>query len=671
MDMFAPSPWQGTGEQGIGYSVFISYSHSDRAWAIWLQRALEAYRIPKRLQGRVTAFGTIGARIGRVFRDRDELAASADLSEAVRGGLEASSNLIVVCSPRSARSRWVNEEIRIFRALGKGDRIRSLIVEGEPHAADPERECLPPALLEAGAEPLAADVRKTQDGKAGARLKIIAGILDVPYDELRQRDAARRQRRLIAAAAFSTLGFVLMAGLAVVALLQRNIARERTITAERTVSFVKSMFEVSDPSQARGETITAREILDRGARQIQRGLDDEPAVKAELGVTLGEVYGSLGLYREADRLIRATMNLRHDDRHTGARQHLALGESQARLGAYADAIASYHRALELARGWSSDADDLVPRSYARLAEAEAATGELGRAEESAQRALALDRARRPPSRSDIARDLEVLGAIALARDDFGPAAARVREALAIRLAQEGPLSPSVGDNDNTLANIAEASGDLATAERYYRRNLVVDLRVLGPGHPDFAGTLNNLAWVLLQRRRYAEARPLLERALQINLRERSETHDDLAYVLLNLAMAHRGLGDSPAAATLLERALAPARLHEHPMLPNILTDLAEARCDAGRVEAALPLLREAYALQAQAGSEAWEKAWTRSVLAACYLRAGDRAAAARLLEATAPVLRRRWPVGTHFRWQLERSMRALSIRNSTDGREQG
>ena len=157
---------------------------------------------------------------------------------------------IVICSPDGARSKWVNEEIRTFSALGRRDRIRCLVVAGEPHSGDPATECLPPALFEGSdTEPLAADLRKGEDGKAAARLKLIAGVIGVPYDELRQREVVRRQQRLAIIAVAATVGFLLMAGLAIVALIQRNIARERTATAEQTVAFVKSMFEVSDPSR--------------------------------------------------------------------------------------------------------------------------------------------------------------------------------------------------------------------------------------------------------------------------------------------------------------------------------------------------------------------------------------------------------------------------------------
>ncbi len=96
------------------YSSFISYRHEepDRKWAIWLHSALESYVIPAALRKEPNR-----RRIGRVFRDEEELAASAHLSEDIRDALRRSEWLIVVCSPRSKASQWVDAEIRYFREL--------------------------------------------------------------------------------------------------------------------------------------------------------------------------------------------------------------------------------------------------------------------------------------------------------------------------------------------------------------------------------------------------------------------------------------------------------------------------------------------------------------------------------------------------------------------------
>jgi hypothetical protein len=105
------------------YWAFLSYSHRDKAFADWLHNALEAYRVPKALVGRVTSVGSVPEKLSPVFRDRFELAASDDLGGEIRAALAGSRFLIVLCSPDAATSRWTNEEIRTFKQLHPGSRV--------------------------------------------------------------------------------------------------------------------------------------------------------------------------------------------------------------------------------------------------------------------------------------------------------------------------------------------------------------------------------------------------------------------------------------------------------------------------------------------------------------------------------------------------------------------
>jgi hypothetical protein len=191
------------------YWSFVSYSHSDEKQAVWLHRALERYRFPKRLRGKRTPVGTIPTRLYPVFRDRDEFAGDASLSHATNVALQQSATLVVVCSPSAARSRWVNEEVRAFKSLGRGDRVFCCIVAGDPAPRGTEVEasenCFPPAVLATyDAEgistpntvtPLACDLRRGKDGKWQSRLKLLAAITGIPYDELRARETRRWRLR--------------------------------------------------------------------------------------------------------------------------------------------------------------------------------------------------------------------------------------------------------------------------------------------------------------------------------------------------------------------------------------------------------------------------------------------------------------------------------------------
>ena len=127
------------------YVAFLSYSHRDMAWGKWLHSALERYAIDKDLVGRETRIGPIPKSLRPIFRDREDFAAGASLTNQTLAALEASQFLIVICSPNAAQSKYVNEEIRRFKALGRGDCIIPVIVDGEPN--DSERECFPPAYV--------------------------------------------------------------------------------------------------------------------------------------------------------------------------------------------------------------------------------------------------------------------------------------------------------------------------------------------------------------------------------------------------------------------------------------------------------------------------------------------------------------------------------------------
>jgi WD40 repeat protein len=239
------------------YAMFISYRHADnlemgRKWATWLHETVENYEIPADLIGKSNLRGeTVPASLYPVFRDEEELPADADLSTNIRRALENSGLLVVLCSPRAVQSRFVADEIRYFKELGKSGRILALMIDGEPNASDdPEKlarlgaeaECFPEPLRfgvpdelgnidwSARTEPIAADCRPGGRPEQGwttaaayeewlekqaevsrsertrmvreyterlelAKLKVIAGALGVPLGELTQRDKARQLLR--------------------------------------------------------------------------------------------------------------------------------------------------------------------------------------------------------------------------------------------------------------------------------------------------------------------------------------------------------------------------------------------------------------------------------------------------------------------------------------------
>lgn len=216
------------------YWAFISYSHADEEWAQWLHKSLETYKVPKKLVGRQTPVGSVPRRVYPVFRDRDELPGASDLGGNIRQALSQSRYIVVICSPKSAISKWVNEEIKGFKSLDRENRVLCLIVDGEPNAKPDsgQLECFPPAvrfrvngngeLTAEPTEPIAADARKGKDGRANARLKLLSGMLSVGYDELKQREKQRQLYRKLRIAA-SLVAFVLLSTLLYIFAADANI----------------------------------------------------------------------------------------------------------------------------------------------------------------------------------------------------------------------------------------------------------------------------------------------------------------------------------------------------------------------------------------------------------------------------------------------------------------
>ena len=230
--------------QSYKYKAFISYSHKDKKWGNWLHKKLETYRIPKSLVGQTTKAGRISRRLYPIFRDREELPTSNELGTAIKCALEESFFLIVVCSSNAVKSNWVNEEIKYFKTLGRSENILSFIVDESKSTSISTtlaEDFFPKALkyeidisgnlTSQKTEPIAADARENRDGKKNALIKLIAGLLGVGFDQLKQRDQARNQKKLIGLSILSLILVAIMTGLTTRALSQQIEAEKQKIKA--------------------------------------------------------------------------------------------------------------------------------------------------------------------------------------------------------------------------------------------------------------------------------------------------------------------------------------------------------------------------------------------------------------------------------------------------------
>ncbi len=206
----------------LKYRAFLSYSHADTGVAQRVHRRLEDFHIDKDLIGRVTSTGPIPKSLRPIFRDRNDFEAGSELGLETGVALDDSAALILLASPHAARSKFANEEVRLFKSRHPDRPLIPLIVAGE--TGDPETECFPPALRFAltpdGAvtdtpiDVLAADLRETGDGFDLALAKVIARLLGLPPDDVYRRAERerRRQNRLRVAIAVVIAALVVVGG---------------------------------------------------------------------------------------------------------------------------------------------------------------------------------------------------------------------------------------------------------------------------------------------------------------------------------------------------------------------------------------------------------------------------------------------------------------------------
>ena len=610
------------------YRAFISYSHRDSGWASWLHSSLERYRPPKPLIGTVTQRGQVPKRIAPIFRDRDELPSATDLGSLLKAALADSACQIVICSPQAAKSKWVNEEILAFKRLGREDRIFCLIVGGEPNATDipgrAEEECFPPALRfrlgpdgelsTARTEPIAADARPGKDGKYNASLKLISGLLGVGFDSLKRREQQRRNRRLFAFSCAAMAGMVLTSGLAAYALVQRTAAQRQTVraeaearTAQETTRFLVDLFKISDPSEARGSTVTAREMLDKGAARVDRDLAKEPAIQARLMDTLGTVYMGLGLFNQArpliDRAVATRRSLQGIDPLDLSDSLSHQGDLLRQQAEYDVGEKAFREAIRIESLRPDDRESKVrlSNSLYGLGTLLAQAGHYPQAENNLRAALTLQQALYGASDPSIARTLKDLALDVADGGDLNTAVPLMQRAVAMqRELRGGEPHPDLAEALNDMGILLWRSGDLDGAEKFYREALAMNRRLLGDKHPEIANGLENLAMSLQDKGDLAGAETLYRQSLEMHRELLGENHPTVGRTQMNLASLQYDRGDTKEALANARKVLAiyrKAYAADNPEIARVLNVIGSWLTMAGNYDEADQSLREGLAMR--------------------------------------------------------------------------
>jgi len=475
---------------------------------------------------------------------------------------------------------------------------------------------------------------------------------------------------------------VITSGLAAAALIARATAQRQTViakreaeTARQTTAFLVDLFKISDPSEARGNSLTAREVLDKGAARVETQLAKQPQIQATLLDTLGTVYMGLGLYGQAKPLLASAVAKRQAlvPAEPG---ELALslshtGDLLTFRAEYPPAEAAYRKAIALQLSLPADQRDdaALARSYFGLGNEQENAGQFADAERTLRDALAIQQRLFKGANADTARTLDALAwavrehdvneavplmqsAVAMQRklwgsepypdyadalNDFGlllrdqgdydQSEKLLQESLAMFRRLLGDRHPTLGTALNNLALVQQRKGDLVTAESTFRQALALQRELLGEVHSDVALTLNNLANVIYERGDIRGALRTKEESVQVYRKLFHGDNPELASTLNSIGFWYTQTGDYAAADRYLEEALAMRRRlfgKSHREVASSLVHVGILQVATHKYQDALLSSRAAVEMYTAALSASnWKTAFAESVSGAALTGIGE------------------------------------------------
>lgn len=387
------------------------------------------------------------------------------------------------------------------------------------------------------------------------------------------------------------------------ALAAEGDARTEAETAKQATTFLVNLFRVSDPSEARGSTVTAREILDRGAERVQAGLANQPIVQAALLQAMGTVYTNLGLYDAAGPLLARAVELR---RATPKSNGAAVAESLAALAGWYDdtgqpglAEPLLREALERHRAQSGEKSVIVADTLNTLGSVLLKTAKEPEAETILRRSLELRRellGDAAETNEDTALTLGNLAVLYMHRERADEARRHATRAIEILRPLYPEGHPALATALGSVAFALEDQKDLDGAERAYRESLEMARKLFPPTHPSIANALDGLGKVLLLRGEFAAAEPYFLESIDLYRKTLGEDNPRFAFAINNLATLLFRNADYATAERLLRQAIELRRRQagdDDAEVALQLTNLGAVLWESDKLDEAEATLREA------------------------------------------------------------------------------
>ena len=502
----------------------------------------------------------------------------------------------------------------------------------------------------------------------------------------RFRKYVRRHRLAVSAAAAGLVLLIAFAAMQAVQIRRVTAERDRTARerdrANRIADFMTKMFKVSDPSEARGNSVTAREVLDAASKDIDTGLAQDPQLQAHMMDIMGTVYDNLGLYPRAEALTRRSLDILGkasgpEDTET-LRLENNLGNILYDEGRYAESEKLYRHAYEAFRSkvgpenlkTLQTMDDLANAVYeqGRYAESEklyrdaleisrrslgldhrqtiiqmgnlvnnlSAEGHYADAESLCHEVLEARRRTLGPDHPESLRSISDLAAILFQEGKYPEAEGLFRQTLALRQRILGPEHPETLLTIYNIGSTVQKQARLGEAEKLYREALAGQTKALGPENPDAVRTMTDLANTLSDEGQFAPAIKLSREAIEIFRRTQGPENPLTLQAMTNLGWTLRQASQFPEAEKISHEALTAQRRvlgPEHPLTLSTQDNLANILQAQHRYAEAEPLSQQAFEIRHRVlGPEHPDTAASAYNLACLAALQGRRDAAFSLLQ---------------------------------------
>lgn len=379
----------------------------------------------------------------------------------------------------------------------------------------------------------------------------------------------------------------------------RLVAVAEATTAQRVIDFLVGLFEVNDPSEALGNSVTARELLDKGTLEIERALNQEPEIQARMMGVMGNVYRALGLYAAAEPLLLQAAKIQRQEIGGDHAQTLVTLNNLATLYYYQGRLAAaedlFREVLEGSRRVHGIEHPRTLDTLGNLGILCYAEGKIEQAEPLLRESLEVSRRVNGADHPDTLTFLNNYGLLLQYQGRYAEAEPLVHEAYEASRRINGPDHPSTLISLSNYALLLQNLGRLHDAEPLLREELAASRRINGADHPGTLTSLNNLGMLLKDLGALTESEVFLREALEGSRRFHSDDHPATYISLDNLGLLLREQGKLAEAESLVLEALEGSRRTlgvDHPTTLIILFHLTRLYQIMDRPADALPLAQE-------------------------------------------------------------------------------